>query len=140
MNVGDVYRAVLPEVGGREQHGPRPVVVLQDPRYGGRLPTVLVVPITKTAATLQFAGTLPIAKTDENGLTFDSVLLVFQLRVLDRNRFRERIGAVSPGVLAQIYAELDRLTGRPPAPSQGQPPAPPSSGPVGQAMRGLELD
>ena len=113
MNVGDIYWADLPEVSGREQHGIRPVVILQDQSYSRRLPTILFAPLTSTAAASKFAGTLPIAKTAQNGLAYDSVLLVFQLRVLDKSRFHARMGEVSAAMLDQIFAEFDRLTGRP---------------------------
>ena len=125
MKTGDIYWADLPPLGGREQHGLRPVVILQDRSYTRGLPTVLVVPLTSTSAALQFAGTLPIAKTIHNGLTHDSVLLVFQLRVVDRMRFHGKLGEVSPPMLDQMFAELDRLTGRLPGnstvPLQGNP-------------------
>ena len=121
MKVGDIYWAELPEVGGREQHGLRLVVVLQDKNYTRRLPTILVVPLTSTRAALQFAGTLPIAKTAQNGLSYDSVLLVFQIRVLDKNRFHERMGELSAQMLDQIFAELDRLSGRTSQPGASRP-------------------
>jgi mRNA-degrading endonuclease toxin of MazEF toxin-antitoxin module len=41
-----------------------------------------------------------------------SVALVFQLRAIDRQRVEERIGSVSRAVLNEIFAELDKLTGR----------------------------
>ena len=41
-----------------------------------------------------------------------SVALVFQLRAIDRRRVEKRIGSVSREVLNEIFAELDKLTGR----------------------------
>jgi mRNA-degrading endonuclease toxin of MazEF toxin-antitoxin module len=50
--------------------------------------------------------------TAENGLPQASVALVFQLRAIDRRRVQERIGSVSGAVLHELFAELDKLTGR----------------------------
>ena len=56
--------------------------------------------------------TTSIQPTTENGLRQVSVALVFQLRAIDRRRVEERIGSVSREVLNEIFAELDKLTGR----------------------------
>jgi mRNA interferase MazF len=61
---------------------------------------------------MRFAGTTLIRPTAENGLRQASVALVFQIRAIDRHRIQERIGSVSAEVLHEIFAELDKLTGR----------------------------
>lgn len=111
MKVGEIYRADLPTADGHEQSGRRPVMVIQHESIS--LSTVLVVPLTAAKAAGRFAGTVPIPITPENGLTADSVLLVFQIRAVDRKRFESKIGVVDPAVLAQVYASLDKLTARP---------------------------
>jgi len=73
---------------------------------------MLVVPLTTTQAALRFARTTRIQPSTENGLRQVSVALVFQLRAIDRQRVEERIGSVSSAVLNEIFAELDKLTGR----------------------------
>lgn len=113
MPVGDIYWADLPPSDGREQSGRRPVLVLQDDGYAGSLPTALIVPLTSTRAAGRFPGTVFLPATRANGLTADSVLLVFQTRALDRTRFGLRIGVVEPAILAQVYQALDQLTGHP---------------------------
>ena len=113
MAPGDLYWADLPDMAGREQHGYRPVLILQDDGYAARLPTMLVVPLTKTRAAAGFPGSVVIPATTANGLTYDSVALVSQTRACDRTRFGVLIGVVEPAVLTQVYAILDRLTGRP---------------------------
>ena len=54
----------------------------------------------------------------KNGLTVPSVALVFQMRILDRRYCLQRLGVLDATSLDQIFAELDRLTGRsaPPEP------------------------
>ena len=61
---------------------------------------------------MRFAGTALIQPTTENGLRQASAALVFQLRAIDRRRIQERIGCVGAAVLNEIFAELDKLTGR----------------------------
>ena len=86
MSVGDIHWVDLPAANGREQHGRRPAVVVQDDDYGGDLPVVLVVPLTTARAAMRFAGTTRIRPTAENGLRQALVALVFQIRTIDRRR------------------------------------------------------
>jgi len=112
VTVGDIHWVQLPAANGREQWGRRPAVILQDERYAGGLPVVLVVPLTTARAALRFAGSTLIQPTVENGLRQVSVALVFQLRAIDRRRVEERLGSVSAEVLHEMFVELDKLTGR----------------------------
>ena len=112
MQRGDLYWVRLPEVDGREQAGIRPAVIVQDPVAGGALPTVLVVPLTSQLAAARFPGTLRIEPDDENQLSMTSVLLVFQLRAIDRRRLAGRLGRIGSAQLERIYEMLDELLGR----------------------------
>jgi mRNA interferase MazF len=116
MTPGDVHWVELPPANGREQAGRRPAVVVQDDNFAGGSPLVLVVPVTSADAAQRFPAVVAVTATGENGLSQDSFALVFQLRALDRRRFRERLGAIGPDVLASIHAALDQLLGRRPAP------------------------
>lgn len=88
-------------------------MVFQDDGCGRSLPTVLIVPIISSPAALRFPGTVAIPATAANGLAYDSVLLVFQIRALDRKRLGAQIGVADPNVIAQVYQTLDALTGHP---------------------------
>jgi len=112
VSVGDIDWVDLPPADGREEWGRRPTVILQDAAYAGELPVVLVVPLTTTRAATRFAGTTLMQSTAANGLRQVSVVLVFQLRVIDWRRIQERIGSVSEEVLRGIFEELGKLTGR----------------------------
>ena len=61
--VGDIHWVQLPTANGHEQRGRRPAVILQDDRYAGGLPVVLVVPLTIARAAMRFAGTTLIQPT-----------------------------------------------------------------------------
>ncbi len=102
MQCGDLYWVRLPQVDGREQAGIRPAVIVQDPVAGGALPTVLVMPLTLQLAAARFPGTLRIDPDDENQLSMPSVLLVFQLRAIDRRRLAGRLGRISSAQLAHL--------------------------------------
>ena len=78
MNVGNIHWVDFPRANGREQHGRRPAVVMQDDAYGGSLPTTMVVPLSTAKRALRFAGTALVDATDESGLRQESVALVFQ--------------------------------------------------------------
>ena len=67
MTVGDIHGVQLPAATGHEQGGRRPAVILQNDAYAGRLPVVLVVPLTTARAAMRFAGTTLIRPTAENG-------------------------------------------------------------------------
>ena len=112
MRPGDIHWVELPPVGGHEQAGHRPAIVLQDDDFAGGLPLVIVVPLTSATSTLRFPGTLSLEPTAENGLRNASVALVFQVRAVDRRTVRAKIGTVESANLSQIFSLLDRLMGR----------------------------
>jgi mRNA interferase MazF len=112
VTVGDIHWIELPPSTGHEQSGRRPAVIIQDDAYAMKLPVVLAVPLTTATSTLRFPGTLLVQPGAENGLQYPSVALVFQTRAVDRRRVGDRVGAVSAGVLAEIFAVLDKLLGR----------------------------
>ena len=112
MKRGEVWRVDLPAARGHVQAGKRPAVILQEDQATASLPTVLIVPFTGSQASLRFPGTLAVQPDGQNGLTVPSVALVFQLAALDRSNCLQRLGVLDPTILDQIFAELDRLTGR----------------------------
>lgn len=112
MNRGEVWLITLPAVGGREQAGQRPAIVLQDSQYGQGSPLVIVVPLTSNLSASRFPGAVLIDPEPGNGLSTRSVAMAFQLRAVDRIRFRARLGNVSAAIISVVFAELDRLLGR----------------------------
>ena len=128
MIPGEMYWVDFPPSTGHEQSGRRPAIVIQDDTYAGLLGTAIVVPVTGQPANARFPGTVSVIPTAQNGLLKLSVVLVFQARAIDRRRFGNRIGVVEAAVLGLIYAELDRLTGRP-TPAPPAPTSPPAGSP-----------
>jgi mRNA interferase MazF len=85
---------------------------VQEDQATTALPTVLIVPFTGTRAATRFPGTVPVQPDGKNGLTVPSVALVFQLTAIDQSNCLQSLGALDPTTLDQIFAELDKLTGR----------------------------
>jgi len=109
VTVGDVHWVELPAQRGRAQAGRRPAVILQNETS---LPTVLSVPLTSRLDALRFPGTVLIEKDTRNGLSQNSIALVFQLTAVDKRYVSFRLGAVSERVIESIWVSFDEITGR----------------------------
>lgn len=109
---GDIYWVSLPTSEGREQAGHRPALVIQHGPFSVSLPTVLIVPITSNLRAANFAGTIRIDPTEANGLNVPSVLLVFQLRAIDKKRLSNQAGRISASQLEEVLKMIDLLLGK----------------------------
>lgn len=107
---GDVYYADLSPVVGSEQGGVRPVVILQNNVGNRHSPTVIAAAITgRTDKTrlpthVELGGSVP-------GLYKDSIILLEQLRTIDKSRLREHIGSLGAGVMERIDQALEVSVG-----------------------------
>ena len=109
---GDIYWVSLPTSEGREQAGRRPALVIQYDPFTLSLPTVLIVPITSNLRAASFAGTIRIDPSEANGLIAPSVLLVFQLRAIDKRRLSNQAGKLSASQLEEVLKMIDLLLGK----------------------------
>ncbi len=109
MDIGDIYTVEIPPSGGHEQAGARPAIIVQASQFESQLPTVLIVPLTSQLAAQTFPGTFLIRPDAENGLTMTSVVLVFQLRAIDKRRLGRKIGQLSASHLAQLHQLVKSL-------------------------------
>ncbi len=112
MQRGEVWKVDIPFTPGHAQAGERPAVIVQDDAFLATLPTVLIVPFTGSQRATRFPGTVLVQPDGQNGLTVPSVALVFQIRALDQHYCRHRLGVLDAASLDQIFATLDKLTGR----------------------------
>lgn len=85
---------------------------LQTDREGE--PMLMVAPITSNLAALRFSFSVRVEPSAENGLTKPSVVMVFQMRAIDKARIVRRIGRLSKEDMARIDAEIWRML-QPPA-------------------------
>ena len=88
---GDIYYASLNPVVGSEQKGERPVVVIQNNLGNKYSPTVIVSAITSQINKAKLPTHVEISSV-EYGLNRDSVVLLEQIRTLDKKRLKEKIG------------------------------------------------
>lgn len=101
---GDLFYADLDPVVGSEQGGIRPVLVIQNDVGNYFSPTVVAAAITSRKA----KNSLPTHILLENvpGLAPTSLLLLEQLRTIDRKRLRGYIGRISKEKMLEIDAAL----------------------------------
>ncbi len=110
----DVLHVDLPPPpGGRghEQAGYRRAVAVQADGIGAGLQTILVVPTTGELAALRFPHTIRVEPSATNGLTMPTVILVFQLRALDRSRILGKAGCLESQYVRQLIGEMRSLLG-----------------------------
>ncbi len=112
MRRGEVWQVDIPFTPGHAQAGVRPAVIVQDDPFVATLPTVLILPFTGSQRATRFPGAVFVPPDGQNGLTAPSIALVFQMRALDKRYFLHRLGVLNPATLDQLFAELDKLTGR----------------------------
>lgn len=107
MNVkrGDVYYADLSPVIGSEQGGIRPVLVLQNNVGNKYSPTIIISAITSQINKSKLPTHIEINATDF-GLSKDSVVLLEQIRTIDKKRLREKIGHLNEDVMHQVNEAL----------------------------------
>ena len=99
---GDIYYADLSPVVGSEQGGVRPVLIVQNDTGNRYSPTVIAAAITsQTKLPTHIALSAP-----DYGLPRDSVVLLEQIRTLDKRRLRERMGRVDGELMERIDAAI----------------------------------
>lgn len=90
---GDIFYADLSPVVGSEQGGIRPVLVVQNDVGNKYSPTIIVAAITSRINKAKMPTHIEI-KGEEYGLSKDSVILLEQIRTIDKKRLKERIGHI----------------------------------------------
>ena len=91
INRGEVYYADLSPVIGCEQGGTRPVVIVQNNVGNRHSPTVIAAAITSRQDKTSLPTHISV-KGESCGLAKDSVVLLEQIRTIDKQRLREKTG------------------------------------------------
>ena len=107
MARGDVLLINLPTSDGREQSGKRPAVAVQTNVAGE--PMLIIAPVTSNLNASRFAFSVQIEPTEENGLTQTSVVMIFQMRAIDKKRIIKTIGKLSAEDMQKVNAEIWRM-------------------------------
>ena len=102
---GDIYLANLNPVKGHEQAGFRPVLIMQNNILNANLNTAVICPITSNLKAKGKLTTYFLSKKESN-LDKDSVVLLFQIRTIDRTRLKKRAFQLDKGIFLKIKKEL----------------------------------
>ena len=102
---GDIYYADLSPVVGSEQGGIRPVLIVQNDVGNRFSPTVIAAAITSQ----RYKTNLPThirVNADGCGLAKDSIVLLEQVRTLDKKRLKEKMGTLDGDDMGRVNRAL----------------------------------
>lgn len=102
---GEIYYADLNPVVGSEQGGIRPIVVLQNDVGNKYSPTVIAAATTSRLTKAKLPTHIELSH-DATPMPKDSVVLLEQIRTIDKSRIKEKIGELSPDVMQRINDAL----------------------------------
>ncbi len=110
---GDIFYADLSPVVGSEQGGLRPVLIIQNDVGNRYSPTVIAAAITSRTGKTKLpthidvtAGATSSAGGEPTGLSRDSVILLEQVRTIDKRRLREKMGHLDEAVMDRVNAAI----------------------------------
>ena len=99
---GEIYYADLSPVVGSEQGGVRPVLIIQNDTGNRYSPTVIAAAITSQTGKARLPTHIDLPVNESCGLSRNSIILLEQVRTLDKKRLRERMGHVEDGVMEKV--------------------------------------
>lgn len=102
---GEIYYADLSPVVGSEQGGIRPVLIVQNDIGNKHSPTVIAAAITSQKEKNKLPTHIELNAAD-CGLAKDSVVLLEQVRTLDKRRLKERMGELDSSAMSQVNDAL----------------------------------
>jgi len=102
---GELYYADLSPVVGSEQGGVRPILIVQNDTGNKYSPTIIAAAITSQLGKARLPTHIELS-ANEFGLVKNSVILLEQIRTLDKRRLKERIGALSESTMRKVNTAL----------------------------------
>ena len=102
---GELYYADLSPVVGSEQGGVRPILIVQNDTGNKYSPTIIAAAITSQLNKAKLPTHIELS-ANEFGLLKDSVILLEQIRTLDKRRLKEKIGELSPIKMQKVTTAL----------------------------------
>ena len=107
MNIkrGDIYYADLSPVVGSEQGGLRPVLIIQNDIGNRYSPTVIAAAITSRMGKNRLPTHIDI-HADRVGLAKDSVVLLEQIRTIDKQRLKEKMGHLDDRTMNEVNSAI----------------------------------
>jgi mRNA interferase MazF len=107
MKPGDVWMVDLPHSKSHDQSGSRPAVVIA--RVAKTI--VTIIPLTSNKLALRFPYTYSLSPTLNNGLTNESVALIFHMRAIDVTFLKNKIGKLNKESLTEIRKLAIKMIG-----------------------------
>lgn len=98
---GDIYYADLSPVVGSEQGGLRPVLIVQNDVGNRYSPTVIAAAITSRLSKTKLPTHIDVY-ADKVGLAKDSVILLEQIRTIDKQRLKEKMGHLDDDIMSEV--------------------------------------
>ena len=102
---GDIFYADLSPVVGSEQGGLRPVLIVQNDVGNKHSPTVIAAAITSQHEKAKLPTHIAL-HGGTCGLSKDSIVLLEQIRTLDKKRLREKMGTLDPNSMSSVNSAL----------------------------------
>ena len=102
---GDIYYADLRPVIGSEQGGIRPVLIVQNDTGNRHSPTVIVAAITSKMNKAKLPTHIEI-EANKYDIVKDSVILLEQLRTIDKKRLKDKVGHLEGEILQRVNEAL----------------------------------
>ena len=102
---GEIYYADLSPVVGSEQGGVRPVLIVQNDVGNKLSPTVIAAAITSKKSKADLPTHITV-DAQGSGLLKDSIVLLEQVRTLDKHRLREKMGRLDPDSMNRVDQAL----------------------------------
>lgn len=103
---GDIYYADLSPVIGSEQGGVRPVLIVQNDVGNKYSPTIIVAAITSQINKAKLPTHIEINAEEYKRLNKDSVILLEQIRTIDKKRLKEKVGSISKDLILKVDEAL----------------------------------
>jgi len=98
---GDIFFADLSPVVGSEQGGTRPVLVLQNDIGNQYSPTTIVAAITSQISKAKLPTHVEVTASN-SGLEKDSVILLEQIRTIDKSRLKEKVTSLNDELMDKV--------------------------------------
>jgi mRNA interferase MazF len=98
---GEIYYADLSPVVGSEQGGMRPVLIVQNDTGNRHSPTVIAAAITSQMGKAKLPTHINLSASG-CGLSRDSIILLEQIRTIDKSRLRERMGRLDDTTMKAV--------------------------------------
>lgn len=102
---GDIYYADLSPVVGSEQGGMRPVLIVQNDTGNKHSPTVIAAAITSQIGKARLPTHIELG-AKSYGLSRDSVILLEQIRTIDKSRLKDKMGRLDAPTMNKVDSAI----------------------------------